>query len=87
VLTVLVIRIRTVNSVRTKYVGFEIGFVIRSDVRGSIILTANHMVQDMEPGDKLYVRSMLLNGVRQLTTYVLHQHQWSDDAVLRVPQL
>lgn len=86
-LTVLVIRIRTVNSVRTKYVGFGTGFVIRSDGRGSIVLTANHMVQDMEPGDKLYVRSMLLNGVRQLTTYVLHQHQWSDGAVLRVPQL
>jgi len=33
VLTVLVIRIRTVNSVCTKYVGFGTGFVIRSDGR------------------------------------------------------
>ena len=41
----------------------------------------------MEPGDKLYVRSMLVNDVRQLTAYVLHQHRWSDVAVLRVPQL
>jgi hypothetical protein len=61
--------------------------MIRSDGRGSIVLTANHMVQDMEPKDKLYVWSLLLNGVRQLTTYILHQHQWSDGAVLRVPQL
>ncbi|XP_052160254.1 uncharacterized protein LOC127777685 [Oryza glaberrima] len=87
VLTVIVIKNRIVDSVRFRGVVFGTAFVIRSDDWGSIVLTAQHVVEDLQPGDTLRVRTMLQSGVRELSASVLYEHRWSDVAILSVPGL
>ena len=45
--------------IKSDYVEFGTRFVIKSDGGGSIVLTANHVIEEMVPGDRLYIRRML----------------------------
>ena len=62
---------------------FGIGFVIRSNNAGTIVLTGSHVVQDINlaADDRLYVRA------KRPISVVLHKHRHIDVAIPSVPAL
>ncbi|XP_047070155.1 uncharacterized protein LOC124678285 [Lolium rigidum] len=65
------------------------GFVIRSDKQAnqSIILSCDHILGRVAATDRLYVRTMVAEGIEELPASIIYQNFAMDVSILRVPGL